>query len=731
MTDTSVVNEVDDILFSGEEEAPSPPDADDVISLDDAVSLLGVLIDEACDFIGSAMMPHWEEAEKYYDGKTNLPTIKGRSRATDTAVRDAVRAVKTSVLRSLVSEREVVRYTTTQPELAQLADLQTDYAADLFWSNDGYAALVDVVQDALLKKVGIMSVKWVQDYEVTHLTAQSIDAATLEELRNNPSVSVTQTELIPNLAMQLYNANFTYLQPKGRIHIEHIPLYEFFISESATSIKDARVVGRRRSVHVGDAIAMGLEYDDWSELDDLDVEDYDATGESVLRRGYSKDRVEDTHESDPSMRRILLTEVYARFDLDGTGVPQLYCFYLGGTNYVLLSHEKVHDIPIHSYCADPQPAAFFGKSLFDIMQETQDVGTSLLRATVDNAHLSNNRRLAVHETMVNVSDVLSSEIGAPIRVRAPGMIQEIGTQPTIGSMLPLLQYLNQRGEVKSGVTSAALGLDPNAMQSTDKDAVRNTIELAKGQVNYYARNLAETGFKETFRHLLKISILNFDEIINFRGIEVPQEILQPDMPIQPAVGLGNADRMERIMFLDSLIQYQMQAFMQLGLANPVVTLEQHYNAMADKAKLMGFPDLSRYMNLVDPQTTQQFMEELIQRQQPPPPPDPTEGMIEVEKIKSQAALQEAQLKAQAEAAKAEFEATLEMQKQEAQRDATEEQIRVRMTEILMDDDLKRDEMLQKLYIEAAKLNNETLAREAQAEQKATKPQQPSQSRSTS
>lgn len=693
-----VVN-IDDYLFEDAGEEKVSP-ADEPISVDDAVSSLAILVEDAADFITSEMMPEWEAAEKYYDGETDLPKIPGRSQATETAVRDAIRGAKNAVLRSLVGADRILDFETSSAAFSDLARIQSRYVEHLFWSNNGYRVLLDVVQDALAKKVGVMSVRWEEDYSDNHLTASGITAETLQGLQQNRNISVTSVEELDYYEVPLYNVEFTYTQPLGKICLEHVPLYEFFISENAISTADARVVGRRRSIPIGDCIRMGLEYDDWESLDSLDPEEYEASGESQYRRGYVKDSLEDSHEKDPMMKRILLTEVYARFDLDGTGIPQLYCFWLGGTSYELIDYEKVHEVPLHAFLSDPQPAAFFGKSIYDIMKEMQDVSTSLLRATVDNAHLSNNRRLAVHETMVNMGDVLSPKIGHPIRVRAPGMIQEIATQSTAGAMLPILEYLNRRGEIKSGVTSAALGLDPDSMQSTNQDAIRNTIEAAKGQTEYYTRNIAETGLASVFRHLLNLSIRHFDPTVEFMGLQINQAYFMPDLPVNCKVGLGNADRMEKITFLDQMIQYQMQIFQQLGLANPYVTSEQHFNAMEDKAQLMGFPNLSRYMNRVDPQTTQQFMQELMQRQQPPPQPDPTAAMVEVEKIK-----------AQADAAEKELEATLEEQKLAQQQQNQEAQIRARMTEILMNDDLKRDEMLQRLYIEAAKLNAENLDRE--------------------
>jgi hypothetical protein len=389
------------------------------------------------------------------------------------------------------------------------------------------------------------------------------------------------------------------------------------------------------------------------------------------------------------MKRVLITEVYAKFDLMGMGIPQLYRFWLGGQDYVYIDHELVDDVPYRRFLIEPQPASFFGTSIFDILAENQNVLTALIRATVDNAHASNDRRLAVHETMVNLSDVMSKKIGHPIRVRAPGMIQEIGTESTLGSMLPLLQDIRQQGEVKSGVTRAAMGLEPDALQSTDKEAVRNTIAAAQGIVRYITRNLIETGFTNLFRRLLTLSVQHLPPIqfTNIDGVQGPvnQRRFDPDMPMRTKIGLGSAQTELRVAYLSEVIDIQSTLMGQFGFDMPFTSIAQYYNALADKAKLMGVKDISRYFNAVPPGVMQQFQEQFEAQSAPPPQPDPSAGLIESERIKGQVNIMEMKT-----------EAELDLMKLDAQN-------KQKMIELLMSDDLERDKMIQQLEIERAKL----------------------------
>ncbi len=80
-----------------------PPAEDQVIDVEEAANELSALIQTACNFLDEQFMPDWETAQKYYDGLTDLPTITGRSKVVSTAVRDAIRSARPSLLRVLTN----------------------------------------------------------------------------------------------------------------------------------------------------------------------------------------------------------------------------------------------------------------------------------------------------------------------------------------------------------------------------------------------------------------------------------------------------------------------------------------------------------------------------------------------------------------------------------------------------------------------------------------------------
>ena len=666
----------------------------DTIDVEDAVNELNKLVTTAVNFIESQFMPEWESAQKYYDGLTDLPTIDGRSKVVSTQVRDAIRNARPSLLRVFLQANTVVEYIPNGATSAPLARQQSKFVNSLFFRSNGYRALYDAMQNAMLKKIGVMKFWWDDATVAKYFDFTAVPAQELERImaqQDMQIIEVTESKSQPLIIspdgseIQLFDCCVAMFDKKGEIRVESIPLEEFFIDENANSVADARVIGHRRQMRVGDGVAMGFDFDLLDELDDLDPELYGGAGESQYRRGYVK--TQETPSQDRMMRNVLITEVYARYDLDGTGIPQLYRFWLGGTAYELLDYSRVEQVPFGVISIDPEPNTVFGKSIYDIIHQDQDTMTSLLRATVDNAHLSNNRRLAVHETLVNMDDVLNPAIGAPIRVRSAGQVQEIGVQSTISSMLPLLQYLKQDTEIKVGITGAAVGLDNDALQSTTREAAMNTIQLSQGQIEVMARNVAE-GLIQVFNGLLKLSMWHMprQQVMEVNGdyIPVDQAMFDPTLYMVPNVGLGTGDSGQKLAGLQGVLAQQKELVATMGPSNPIVGYRNIYNTLEDMAKLYGLNDVSRYFSAVTPEIEQMLAQQAQEAAaNAPKPVDPGTALIESEKIK--ASLKERELTVKAIL--------------DERRAAIDNQMKA--LEFAARDDLERDKLVQQLEIAKA------------------------------
>jgi hypothetical protein len=177
------------------------------------------------------------------------------------------------------------------------------------------------------------------------------------------------------------------------------------------------------------------------------------------RRGYDLD-TSDEDEQDPSMKNVTVTEAYMRIDADGTGIPVLHKITCGGTSYEMLDFEPCDELPFAKFEIDPEPHTFYGRSLAEIVMDDQDAATSILRSILDNVAMTNNPRLAVIEGAANIDDVLNNEIGAIVRMRQAGAVQDLSVPFTAGQTLGALTYLDGLVETKTGVSRASMGIRP-------------------------------------------------------------------------------------------------------------------------------------------------------------------------------------------------------------------------------------------------------------------------------
>jgi hypothetical protein len=664
------------------------------ITLDDAVNELQYEVEEAINFMWSEFEEDWAKAERYYAGGCDLPTEEGRSNAVKTEVRDIIRAAKPNIMRVLFQSRKPVEYIPSHISHAGFIHQQSTYVSQLFSASGGYKILSNAVDQALKLKAGPIKTFWEENptpkfHRFTGLTAEEV-----EQIKAAPDVEVLTVEDYvvdaPNLGdVEFYEVTCRQYLTNGKICVEDFPIYEFFVSRNATSLEDARVHGHHRSITVAEAIDMGLEYDNWTELVGTDPENKYASAQSRARRGYSVDADENDSE-DITQKEILLTEVYCKYDLDGDGREERYVFYLGGTGYKYISHHEIEDYCIDLVAIDPMPYTVIGRSLADLTIEMQDNETSILRAIIDNAHMANNPRIAGDPNSADFDDVMNNAVGAPIKTRGASNLQIIDIPFTGANLIPFMEYMEKDTENRVGITKAATGLDPDALQSTDKDAVLNTIQLSQGQVELMARNIVETGLIGVFKKLLRLSIRHMDriQVVRTKGLVLPIDVtmFDPDLAAEPNVGLGSASHQEKLATLNFILQKQEQIIGQFGMDNPFTNLSQMYNTLEDIVEMGGMRDPGRYFQVVTPQMEQQIAQERAkaaqaQAQQNPPPMDPSKALLQVEQLKASIRKLEITSDARQKELDLQFKATESVEKLDIERDRLVQERMIKLREM--------------------------------------------------
>ena len=270
--------------------------------------------------------------------------------------------------------------------------------------------------------------------------------------------------------------------------------------------------------------------------------------------------------------------------------------------------------------------------------------------------------------MVNLDDVMNTEVGSIIRQRQAGQVQPL-SMPFVGrEAFPVLQYMDQVKEARTGISKASQGLDANVLQSTTASAVAATVSAAQQHIELIARVFAETGMKDLFKIVLHLITTHQDapRMVRLRNEFVPIDprVWNSNMDVSINVALGRGTDAERMMMLRQIGEMQKDAMKTMGPQNPLTDITKLSNTLKAMTELAGFKDTSQFWS-----NPAEFT--------PPPKqekPDVNEMLIQVQIQQIQA----------------------DIQKKAAQLQLDREKMQ-------MEDDRKRDELEAELFVKAEEM----------------------------
>ncbi len=621
----------------------------------------------------------------YYMGEPFGNEIDGRSKVVSTEVADVIEMMMPSLMKIFTASGEFVRFAPRGPEDVEAAAQATDYV-NFILSNDnnGFVTIHNVMKDALLFKLGVVKSYYDETENVTEENYEALSEDELTALVSDPDIEVTgqsATEQEDEFAPTLFDIKVKKTTRFGRVVIENIPPEEFLFSRRAKSMDDCTFAAHRTHLSVSDLVGMGYDQDE--------VESYAGAEEADSELQERFEDLESGAEkttSDPSQRSVLFTEVYIKSDYDGDGIAELRRVVCLGPAYTVMENEPYDMMPFSVVSPILMPHRMVGRSVAELVKDLQEIKSALLRQQLDNIFATNNSRIAAVEGQVNMDDLMSNRPGGVVRMRAPGMVQPI-TPPAISQMtFPLLQYIDQVKETRTGLTRASMGLDPDSLQSSTRAAVSATISAAQQKIEMIARVFAETGIKHLMKTVLHLVQLYQQEarVIRLRNSFVQMDPQSWDAQFDTIVevGLGTGDIEKRISVLGQVASKQEEILTKLGVANPLCTLKQYRDTLAKIIELNGFKDVSAF--LLDPDDLPPELQAKIQARHSQQA-TPQDEVIALEKAKAQAEIESDRMKMQAEIEIKRERAALEM---ELKREELQLKMELRAQEMQMEAQLR-------------------------------------------
>jgi hypothetical protein len=551
-------------------------------------------------------------AMDFYLGEPMGNEVEGRSQVVSTEVSDTIEAIMPNLMRVFTANDKYVRFNARTAEDTERAEQISDYVNYVInHDNQGYKILYNWFKDALMFRLGVVKYYYDEQEDVREEEYENLNETELAALLSNPDTEVIgvieeQAETYAQdeetgdmMPMDMtYNLKVRVKESKGKIKIENVPPEEFLVNRRATSLEDAHFVAHRTVMTVSDLVAMGYDKDvveKYAGSYSLDVD------EERSNRFQDLEATTGIDAADPALAEVIYYECVMKVDYDGDGIAELrrICAIGEGADEIL-HNEPFDHVPFAVVTPIMMPHRLIGRSIYDMTEDLQVIKSTLLRQYLDSVYTSTLPRMGIVEGQVNIDDVLDGTAGGIIRMRQAGMVQPITGTPVGGEVRPLMDYIDNLKEQRTGMSKASQGLDANALQSTTASAISATVRGAQVKLESYARTMAETGVKDLFRGILHL-VTKYDQkprIIRLRNNFVPIDPREwhSEFDVVVQVGLGTADDEQKIAFLTQIASKQEQILMQLGAGNPVVTMSQYVNTLRSIAEIGGFKDADQFFN---------------------------------------------------------------------------------------------------------------------------------------
>ena len=591
------------------------------------------LITDARDYENSVLAPKRDEAQKYYYGMEPSLTKSGysdtliiedpnatyeemlgpnegpsKSSFVSTDVRDAILMMLPSLVRIFAASENVISLVPRSPQDEQMAEQATNYVNFVFWQdNPGFLTLYGAFKDALTLRTGF--VKWWTD-NTKEIKRKQFVNITMEQLQMLLSEDPT-AQVVPGSLQQSdpstgsgggIDVTIEGTVNKPITRVEGVPPEEMRLDRYARTFAKSRIVGHERIVSIDELTAMGYPRDLCANyLQTQDVHNF--TMESMLRnpgRGMSS-RVGDG---------VLYGEWYVRVDSDGDGVAELRYVCTMGEAHAIVSDQPANRIKIAMFSCDPISHTLVGDSIADLTIDIQRIKTNMTRGVLDSLAESINPKTVVNELVTNLDDALNDDLGAVIRTRGdPANAVQFASTPFVGQQaLPILQYLDDVQQRRTGLSDAARGLDPKQLQSSTQIGVEAIINGQQERTELVARVLAETGYRDLFHGLFNEIVENQNQArtlrVNGSWQTYDTSMFDADMSVEVNPTLGKGSDTVRMMTLQQIKNDQAAIFQQFGPSNPVVGIPEMLATITDMLSIANIKNVSRYFKTPSPQVLQ-------------------------------------------------------------------------------------------------------------------------------
>jgi hypothetical protein len=568
------------------------------------------------------------ERAKSWDAYLSKPLgneVDGQSKALTTDVSDVIDGIMPSLLRIFTQAENLAVFDPVGKDDIEAARQETDVVTHTFFKkNPAFMVLYTWMMDALIQKNGVVKSYWEDHESVTTEAYEGLNEQELQLLMDDEELEPQEQEerveemMVPTPTpmgvmpmrqqVTLYDVTFKRTAKEGKVCVDPVPPEEYRISSDAFTIDPccARFVGHEREVTRSDAIEMGFDKD---VVNDLPTSHEKRTGDERTSRRDKSEEDQDSPTTDESQEKILLREAYIKVDYDKDGVSELRQVFTSGGK--LLGNEPCDRQPFHVLTPKPLPHKHFGRSVAELVEDIQELNTTLLRQALDNIYATNQPGHAVWELGMGedtLDDLLTTAMGRVVRFsRPPSESYTPMTVPfTAQHSFTAIEYFDKAKRDRTGITQESEGLSPEALKNIQTTVLSQAIDVARGKVECIARIFAETGIKGLLLHIheLLLKHQNKPETLELRGefVDIDPREWRKRTTMTVTVGLGLGTQTQNLIHLNAIWDKQKDIVAAGGMGT-LVTPHNVYQTAAQIVKNANLKQPALFFTDPGPQVT--------------------------------------------------------------------------------------------------------------------------------
>jgi hypothetical protein len=587
--------------------------------------------------------------------------VRDQSQVISTDVQDVVESDMPSLARVFLGSNQPVAFesNTLNPQELQEVEEKNKYVNHLIMNQPwSYQTLFSWMKESEIQKNGVVKYFMEDSRKSEEVRFENVSQNELNEiLLDLQRDDVQKIEIVgrgeqteDQLISQEFDITFKVTRGKQEFKVINVPVEQFLISKSASSLDNAELVGDKVNNKTrGQLLAEGFERKLINSLPTISTDRNSETSIKNIRNKDTGDTIGIETVNDWANELVELTDLYIKIDFDGDGIAERRHILKSGNN--ILINEPFDHVPYASLSCYIMPHKAIGRSRAELTQQTQRVKTVLLRQTLDNIYTVNHPRNVLHPD-VNVDDYLKIRMNGAIRLKKdsavlPGQaIHPLVVPPMMQQSLQVIQYMDSTRAQSTGTYLASQGLDADAIAKETATRFTGIEEKGSEKIELVARTMAETGWRKLYEGAAWT-------VSRFQDSATEITVLGKQLTVDPTkwrnnhhvvskVGLGAGDPEKMVGSMQGVLGIQQQL---QSAGSPMVDQSKLFNTLQEIIKGLGFKQVDKFFN--DPEQPDQLLQaeneilkkQMQQMQQLLEQLQAKNPLAEAEQVKAEGALQ--------------------------------------------------------------------------------------------